>query len=76
VLLPDNSIVHLNFNSTIKISFSHSVRQVELLEGEAFFKVAKNPKKPFIVKIGNNTASALGTAFIVRRQYDKSSGKK
>jgi transmembrane sensor len=73
VLLPDNSIVHLNFNSAIKISFSHLVRQVELLKGEAFFKVAKNPKKPFIVKTGNSTASALGTAFIVRLQHDNSS---
>lgn len=73
ILLPDNSVVHLNFNSTIKISFSRSVRQVELLKGEAFFKVAKNPKKPFIVKTGNSTASALGTAFIVRRQHDNSS---
>ena len=73
VLLPDNSIVHLNFNSTIKISFNHLVRQVELVKGEAFFKVAKNPKKPFVVKTGNSTASALGTAFIVRRQHDSSS---
>ncbi|NQY88160.1 MAG: FecR domain-containing protein [Colwellia sp.] len=73
VLLPDNSVVHLNFNSAIKISFSDSVRQIELLKGEAFFKVAKNPKRPFIVKTGNSTASALGTEFIVRRQSDNSS---
>jgi transmembrane sensor len=73
VLLPDNSLVHLNFNSTIKISFNHSVRHVELIQGEAFFKVAKDPKKPFIVKVGDNTASALGTAFIVRRETDNTS---
>ena len=73
VLLPDNSVVHLNFNSTIKINFSDSTRHIELLKGEAFFEVAKNPKKPFIVKTGNSTASALGTAFIVRLEKDNSS---
>lgn len=73
VLLPDNSIVHLNFNSAIKISFTNSIRQIELLKGEAFFKVAKNPKRPFIVRTGNSTASALGTAFIVRRENESSS---
>ena len=70
VLLPDNSIVHLNFNSAIKISFDNSTRQIELLRGEAFFKVAKNPHRPFVVKTANISASALGTAFIVRRQSD------
>jgi len=73
VLLPDNSIVHLNFNSAIKISFSNSIRQIELLKGEAYFKVTKNPNRPFIVRTGNRTASALGTAFIVRRENESTS---
>lgn len=74
VLLPDNSIAYLNFNSAIKISFDSSIRQIELLRGEVFFKVAKNPKRPFVVKTGNITASALGTEFLVRRQnHDLSS---
>lgn len=70
VLLPDHSVVHLNFNSAIKISFSSTVRHIELLKGEAYFKVAKNPNRPFIVQVGNTSASALGTAFIVNRKSD------
>ncbi len=73
VLLPDNSIVHLNFNSSISIHFSDAKREIELHKGEALFKVAKNRQRPFIVKTGNSTASALGTEFIVRRQTDGSS---
>jgi len=73
VVLPDNSVVHLNFNSVINIRFSKFTRQIELIKGEAFFKVAKNLNKPFIVTAGNSTASALGTEFIVRKKKDNSS---
>lgn len=73
ILLPDNSIVYLNFNSSIKVTYSKLERHIALIRGEALFQVAKNPKKPFIVKTGNTTASALGTAFIVKQQGDDSS---
>jgi transmembrane sensor len=33
------------------------------LRGEAFFEVTENPHKPFIVKSGNITTTALGTSF-------------
>jgi transmembrane sensor len=38
------------------------MREVTLI-GEAFFEVTENPHKPFIVKSGNITTTALGTSF-------------
>lgn len=68
VNLSDGSIVHLNYNSSIKISFNSGTRNVELIQGEAFFEVAKNPNRPFVVQAGDTLLKAVGTAFVVRRQ--------
>ena len=67
VQLPDGSTVVLNGNSeiSIKSDFNKTKREVTL-EGEAFFTVAKNAVKPFIVESGNFSATAVGTAFYVR----------
>ncbi len=62
--LPDSTEIWLNAASTIKFPsvFSGKIRLVEL-NGEAYFKVYKNKRKPFIVKNGNFEVEALGTAF-------------
>ncbi len=62
--LPDGTKVWLNGNTKIKypMAFAGNERRVEL-EGEAYFEVAKNKKKPFIVDIGKLRVKALGTAF-------------
>lgn len=67
VELPDGSVVLLNASSTIKYpeTFSDSLRVVELM-GEAFFEVAKDPHKPFVVRTGTLTTRVLGTSFNVR----------
>ncbi len=63
VLLPDSSIVWLNENSMLSYNFSNpEIRQIEL-EGEAFFKVARNEEKPFVVSSPNFTTTVLGTSF-------------
>ncbi|WP_447414957.1 FecR family protein, partial [Clostridium perfringens] len=41
-------------------------RFVRMLKGEAHFDVAHNPARPFIVKAGDSTLRAVGTAFNVR----------
>jgi len=66
VQLSDGSVVHLNYGSKIKYPqfFSGGTRKV-VLTGEGFFKVAHNPKKPFIVKAGNLNIKAVGTSFNV-----------
>lgn len=62
--LPDGTKVWLNGNTKIRypIAFSGAVRLIQL-EGEAFFEVAKNKEKPFIVDMGRLQVQAIGTAF-------------
>jgi transmembrane sensor len=62
--LPDSSVVWLNAGSTIQYpaAFSSDTREV-FLEGEAFFDVAHNDAKKFIVRTGAISTQVLGTAF-------------
>ena len=63
VKLSDGSEVWLNANSRLVYnSFSSNRRQVEL-KGEAFFKVARNEKAPFVVKTDECEVEVLGTTF-------------
>jgi ferric-dicitrate binding protein FerR (iron transport regulator) len=67
VVLPDGSDLWLNAESKIKYSipFARENRQVELT-GEAFLKVVKNEKAPFIVNAGAASVKVLGTQFNVK----------
>jgi transmembrane sensor len=63
--LPDGTLVSLNSDSRIDFeSFKGSERKVKLV-GEAWFEVAHNAKKPFIVTTGDLQIKVLGTAFYV-----------
>lgn len=66
LILPDGTEVWLNACSTIEYptKFGKKKRQVSI-NGEAFFKVAKNEKKPFIVETQNCFMEVLGTEFNV-----------
>ncbi|WKJ91452.1 FecR family protein [Methylomonas montana] len=68
VTLADGSRVILNTSTALRIHFDDSVRRVELLAGEAFFEVAKNPQRPFVVSADGSEVRAIGTAFDVRLQ--------
>ena len=63
VVLADGSKLLLNTDSRVTIDFSESVRNVVLLKGEAHFDVAHDTSRPFTVTAGNNTVTAVGTAF-------------
>lgn len=67
IQLTDGSIVNLNASSEIKFleSFPKDIREIEL-NGEAFFEVASDAQRPFVVKIGDMSIKALGTSFNVR----------
>ncbi len=67
VLLPDGSTVMLNADSRLYYSenFNDSLREVTL-EGEAFFDVVKDAKRPFIVHTSGINIRVLGTAFNVK----------
>ena len=65
--LPDGSVAWLNAESKISYSefFSDTLRLVHL-EGMAYFDVAKDSLRPFVVSSANVNVTALGTAFTVR----------
>lgn len=71
ITLDDGSVVTLNADSRIRVSFSRSQRAIELIDGQALFRVTKDPGRPFVVQSTNAKVTAVGTQFDVNR---KSSG--
>ncbi|MBL8267347.1 FecR family protein [Steroidobacter sp.] len=67
VPMPDGSKVTLNTDSVVRIALSDNERRVRLDRGEAYFEVAKDPTRPFVVVAGNQRVIAVGTAFSVKR---------
>jgi ferric-dicitrate binding protein FerR (iron transport regulator) len=70
--LPDGSLVWLNASSSIHFptSFTEKDRRVEIT-GEAYFEVAKDASKPFIVAVNNSEVQVLGTHFNVNAYNDE-----
>lgn len=66
--LDDGSVVTLDTNSAIRTRETGRRRLVELEQGRAFFRVAKDPARPFIVRADGKTVTATGTAFDVRTE--------
>lgn len=67
--LADGSRVLLNGSSAIDVVFDATRRRVLLLEGQAFFEVARDTSRPFEVMVDDVSVVALGTAFDVARNY-------
>jgi transmembrane sensor len=67
VPITDGSKVTLNTDSQIRVTLTETERRIELKHGEAFFEVAHDAKRPFIVRVGNKRVIAVGTKFSVRR---------
>ena len=65
VTLADGSTIYLNTNSQIKVEYNQAYRNIELMQGEAHFDVAKQPQRPFRVYAGRGRVQAVGTAFTV-----------
>jgi transmembrane sensor len=68
--LTDGSEIVLGGASEISVSYSRSFRKVNLLGGEAFFHVAKDPARAFVVSSAGGQTQAVGTQFDVRRGLD------
>lgn len=64
--LPDNSVLHLNTDSALTVSYSNSERIVMLTAGEADFEVIRDSKRPFRVFAGPAEMVDIGTQFDVR----------
>ncbi|MBL8268364.1 FecR family protein [Steroidobacter sp.] len=71
VPMSDGSRVTLNTASEIRLALTDTERKVELAKGEAFFEVAKDASRPFVVDAGSKRIVAVGTAFSVRRERDE-----
>lgn len=63
--LEDGSRVELDARSAVAIHYGDGQRRLALLSGEAWFEVAPDPLRPFVVEAAGGTATALGTAFDV-----------
>ncbi|MGM8363494.1 FecR family protein [Flavobacterium sp. ARAG 55.4] len=63
IILQDGSIVVLNRNSSISYPETFGETRNIKLTGEAYFKVKRNPEKPFIVSMHDMTLKVLGTSF-------------
>jgi transmembrane sensor len=66
ITLPDGSQVTLNTDTVVRTQAMEGMRQVYLDQGQAFFRVAKDPRHPFVVNAAGRTVTAVGTAFDVR----------
>lgn len=68
VILPDSSVIWLNSLSRVRVPFEFkpATREVDLLEGEAFFDVKHKPTQPFTVHVQQLNVQVLGTSFNIR----------
>jgi transmembrane sensor len=71
ITLADGSRLTLNTDSRIHVAVEPQHRQIDLDKGEAFFEVASDPHRPFVVRAGHKRVVALGTKFSVRRDGDQ-----
>jgi transmembrane sensor len=70
ITLVDGSTITLDTDSEVRVAFSKGRRLVDLTHGQAFFAVAKDHTRPFIVTAGDERVMAVGTAFDVRLEHD------
>jgi len=70
VPLKDGSNITLNTSSRIRVRLTEKERRIDLAQGEAFFEVARDPARPFVVHAGNKRVIAVGTKFSVRHDGD------
>jgi transmembrane sensor len=71
ITLPDGSTVELNARSRVSVRYTRAKREVNLTEGQALFRVAKSPSRPFIVLVAGTGIRAVGTEFDVYRKRNE-----
>jgi transmembrane sensor len=70
VPLQDGSHITLNTATEVQVALSGKERDIELTHGEAFFEVAHDKTRPFVVNVGKRRVIAVGTQFSVFRNGD------
>lgn len=66
--LSDGTRIELNARTSVKIELTATERRVQLAGGEAFFAVAKDPARAFIVQTPAGAVRVTGTQFNVRNE--------
>ncbi len=73
IILPDNSMVSLNYETSLSYSprlFHDDTRQITF-NGEAYFEIAKDGERPFVICTPNMVVTVLGTVFnLLAREHD------
>jgi transmembrane sensor len=68
ITLADGSVIDINSHSKIRVRYTAHGRDVDLIEGQALFHVARDPTRPFIVGSAATQVRAVGTEFDVYKK--------
>lgn len=72
ITLPDGSLVWINSDSKLTYGSNFNDRErILFLEGEAYFEVIPDKKRPFVVNTNGISVKALGTSFDVKSYEDE-----
>ncbi|OYX33391.1 MAG: hypothetical protein B7Y99_07480 [Caulobacterales bacterium 32-69-10] len=63
VALGEGTRITLNTQSKIEVAMERRARRVVMSEGEAAFDVAQDPRRPFLITVGDRTVTVVGTEF-------------
>ncbi len=70
IALSDGSTMELNSRSKVRVRYSEHERALDLLEGQALFRVAKDASRPFVVTSDGTHVRAVGTQFDVNKKRE------
>jgi transmembrane sensor len=68
IALEDGSRIEMNAASRMTVRFERHARRVQLGDAQAFFDVAKDPSRPFLISAGDTQVRVVGTQFDVRHR--------
>jgi transmembrane sensor len=68
IALEDGTRIELNASSRLTVRFDRHARHVNLGDAQAFFDVAKDHARPFLIEAGDTQVRVVGTAFDVRHR--------
>lgn len=68
VALADGTRIHMNAESSLRVSLGKDARQVEMADAEAVFDVAHDPTRPFLITVGDRQVRVVGTEFNLRHR--------
>ncbi len=68
ITLADGSHLRLNADSHIQVSLGRRARRVRMTDAEATFDVTHDPRRPFLIAVGDRAVKVVGTQFNLRRR--------